>query len=45
MPPRRLDPWEDDDPPCRSMRGFAVGACLALAFWLVIAVAVSRCSS
>ena len=43
MPPRRFDPWDDDRPDCQSLRGFAIGAVIAIAVWLMLAVAVARC--
>lgn len=44
LPPRRFDTWDDDDEKPAGLRGFAIGAVIAVALWLMVIVAFARCS-
>lgn len=35
---------DDDDEKPAGLRGFAIGAAIALAFWLMVIVAFARCA-
>lgn len=38
-----LKPWHEDDEPA-GLRGFAIGAVIAVALWLMVIVAFARCA-